>query len=59
MVDRYFIQWETAHDGISCEEFAEWKKSNDPELQAQGLAAYLNEEGIGRINQHAYIAKQP
>ena len=44
----YSIQWEAAHDGASCEQFAQWKKDNDPELQAQGLAAYLNEEGIGR-----------
>ena len=42
------VQWENAHDGLPCEEFAAWKKDNDPELQAQGLAAYLNEEGIGR-----------
>ena len=42
------IQWEAAHYGLSCEQFAAWKKDNDPELQAQGLAAYLNEEGIGR-----------
>ena len=42
------IQWEAAHDGLTCEQFAVWKKDNDPELQAQGLAAYLNEEGIGR-----------
>ena len=41
------VQWENAHDGLTCEEFAAWKKDNDPELQAQGLAAYLNEEGIG------------
>ena len=40
-------QWEQAHNGLSCEQFAQWKIDNDPELQAQGLAAYLNEEGIG------------
>ncbi|XP_065915171.1 E3 ubiquitin-protein ligase RNF31-like [Dysidea avara] len=38
--------WEQAHNGLSCEQFAQWKIDNDPELQAQGLAAYLNEEGI-------------
>ena len=42
------VQWENAHDGLSCDQFAKWKQDNDPELQAQGLAAYLNEEGIGR-----------
>ena len=42
------IQWETVHDRLTCKQFASWKIDNDPELQAQGLAAYLNEEGIGR-----------
>ena len=42
------IQWEAAHDGLTCKQFARWKIDNDPKLQAQGLAAYLNEEGIGR-----------
>ena len=41
------LQWEDQHEGLACEQFAEWKKDNDPELQAQGLAAYLIEEGIG------------
>jgi len=42
------LQWEQAHDGLTCEQFSQWQKDNDPELQAQGLAAYLNEEGIGK-----------
>ena len=42
------LQWEEQHDGLTCEQFAQWEKDNDPDLQAQGLAAYLNEEGIGR-----------
>ena len=42
------VQWETAHDGLTCEQFATWKKDNDLKLQAQGLAAHLNKEGIGR-----------
>ena len=42
------LQWEDQHDDLNCEQFAEWKYNNDPELQAQGLAAYLNEEGIGK-----------
>ena len=43
------LQWEDQHDGIACEQFTTWKKDNDPELQAQGLAAYLDDEGIGKI----------
>lgn len=39
-------QWMDQHEGISCEEFQEWKEKNDPDLQAQGLAAHLNENGI-------------
>ena len=44
-----FLQWEEQHDGLTCEDFIQWKKDNDPELQARGLAAYLQEEGIGKI----------
>ena len=43
------LKWEDQHDNLNCEQFAAWKKDNDPELQAQGLAAYLNEEGIGKL----------
>ena len=46
--DCHSTQWEDQHEYLTCEQFAEWKKDNDPERQAQGLAAYLNEEGIGR-----------
>ncbi|XP_078501084.1 E3 ubiquitin-protein ligase RNF31 isoform X2 [Lissotriton helveticus] len=38
--------WEVQHQGISCEEFLNWKRENDPEYQAQGLAMYLQENGI-------------
>ncbi|XP_059816238.1 E3 ubiquitin-protein ligase RNF31-like [Hypanus sabinus] len=38
--------WEPQHQGISCDEFQTWKRENDPEYQAQGLAAYLKENGI-------------
>ncbi|XP_062994591.1 E3 ubiquitin-protein ligase RNF31 isoform X2 [Elgaria multicarinata webbii] len=39
-------QWEPQHQGLSCEGFLEWKRTNDPEYQAQGLAVYLQENGI-------------
>ncbi|XP_005377098.1 PREDICTED: E3 ubiquitin-protein ligase RNF31 isoform X2 [Chinchilla lanigera] len=39
-------QWEEQHRGQSCEEFQNWKRNNDPEYQAQGLAMYLQENGI-------------
>ena len=42
------IQWEGQHQGISCEQFAQWKRDNDPEAQELGLAALLNDNGIGR-----------
>ncbi|XP_013410818.1 uncharacterized protein LOC106173998 [Lingula anatina] len=38
--------WEAAHEDLTCEAFADWKESNDPELQAQGLAKHLEENGI-------------
>ncbi|XP_077171709.1 E3 ubiquitin-protein ligase RNF31 isoform X2 [Paroedura picta] len=42
--------WEPQHQGLSCEGFQEWKRTNDPEYQAQGLAAYLQENGIACPN---------
>ena len=48
------IQWEGQHQGISCEQFAQWKRDNDPEAQELGLAAHLNDNGIGR-SIHTYI----
>ncbi|KAG8509365.1 E3 ubiquitin-protein ligase RNF31, partial [Galemys pyrenaicus] len=39
-------QWEEQHRGRSCEDFQDWKRNNDPEYQAQGLAMYLQENGI-------------
>uniref|UniRef100_H9G897 Uncharacterized protein n=1 Tax=Anolis carolinensis TaxID=28377 RepID=H9G897_ANOCA len=39
-------QWEPQHQGVTCEGFLEWKRTNDPEYQAQGLAVYLQENGI-------------
>lgn len=41
------LQWETQHEGLSCENFAKWKQDNDPDAQKQGLAAHLNANGIG------------
>ena len=41
-------QWEAQHQGISCEQFAQWKRDNDPEAQELGLAAHLNDKGIGK-----------
>ncbi|XP_066985853.1 E3 ubiquitin-protein ligase lubel-like isoform X42 [Macrobrachium rosenbergii] len=38
--------WEPAHEGISCEAFAQWKVDNDLEVQAQGVAKHLAENGI-------------
>ncbi|XP_078687862.1 uncharacterized protein LOC144919988 [Branchiostoma floridae x Branchiostoma belcheri] len=38
--------WEEQHENITCEEFQAWKELNDPEFQAAGLAAILNDCGI-------------
>ena len=35
--------WEIQHDGVSCEQFAQWKWDNDPE---GSVAAYLKDNGI-------------
>ncbi|XP_018425140.1 PREDICTED: E3 ubiquitin-protein ligase RNF31 [Nanorana parkeri] len=38
--------WEEQHRALSCEDFQNWKRENDAEYQAQGLAVYLQENGI-------------
>ncbi|XP_061445093.1 E3 ubiquitin-protein ligase RNF31 isoform X2 [Rhineura floridana] len=43
-------QWEPQHQGLTCDGFLEWKRTNDPEYQAQGLAMYLQENGIACPN---------
>ena len=50
------LQWEEQHQGISCEEFAQWMADNDPEVQEQGLAAHLKSNGIGERVTAAFTA---
>lgn len=38
--------WEEQHRALSCEDFQNWKRENDAAYQAQGLAVYLQENGI-------------
>ncbi|XP_068200092.1 E3 ubiquitin-protein ligase RNF31 [Antennarius striatus] len=38
--------WEPQHQDLSCEQFQQWKKENDPDYQRQGLAGYLRDNGI-------------
>ncbi|KAL5281668.1 RNF31 family protein [Megaselia abdita] len=38
--------WEKQHEGISCEQFKDWKDSNDPDTQAEGVAQHLAQHGI-------------
>lgn len=45
-----FTQWETQHEGLTCEKFAEWKEANDPELQAEGVQRHLQTHGISCPN---------
>lgn len=38
--------WEDQHKGITCEQFAEWKQSNDPETQNEGVMKHLQMNGL-------------
>lgn len=38
--------WEPQHQDVTCEQFQQWKRDNDPEYQRQGLAGYLRDNGI-------------
>lgn len=53
----FLWQWEEQHRGRSCEDFQNWKRTNDPEYQAQGLAMYLQENGIGKAAQLGLFAQ--
>ena len=43
------MQWEDQHEGLTCDQFAQWKTDNDPEAQKAGLAAILAENGIRKL----------
>lgn len=43
------IQWEDQHEGMTCDQFSQWKADNDPEAQKAGLAAYLAVNGISKL----------
>ncbi|XP_056289401.1 E3 ubiquitin-protein ligase RNF31-like isoform X2 [Pseudoliparis swirei] len=38
--------WEAQHQDLSCEQFQQWKRDNDPDHQRQGLAGFLRDNGI-------------
>ncbi|KAL7037872.1 hypothetical protein ACKWTF_009385 [Chironomus riparius] len=38
--------WEKQHEGLTCEEFLEWKEANDPDLNAESVAKHLRLNGI-------------
>ncbi|KAL6097487.1 rnf31 [Pungitius sinensis] len=38
--------WEAQHQDLSCEQFQQWKRDNDPEYQRQGLAGFLRDNSI-------------
>lgn len=40
------FQWEKQHEGITCNQFTEWKELNDPDHQAEGVAKHLQLNGI-------------
>ncbi|KAG7274090.1 hypothetical protein CRUP_028797 [Coryphaenoides rupestris] len=44
--------WETQHEDLSCELFLQWKRDNDPDWQKQGLAGFLQDNGIICPNCH-------
>lgn len=40
------LQWEVQHEGINCDQFAEWKELNDPDKQVEGVSQHLQLHGI-------------
>ena len=41
------MQWEDQHEGLTCEQFAQWKADNDATSQQHGLNRHLDLHGIG------------
>lgn len=39
-------QWQAQHCGITCEQFAEWKRANDPKFADTELDKHLKRHGI-------------
>ncbi|KAI6657959.1 hypothetical protein LOD99_15676 [Oopsacas minuta] len=39
-------KWEPEHEGVSCEEYQQWREANDRDILDKGLAARMVEEGI-------------
>lgn len=40
------LQWEKQHEGLTCDQYAEWKESNDPDKQNEGVSKHLQIHGI-------------
>lgn len=40
------LQWESQHMRISCEQFANWQRDNNPELSKEAILNYLQKNGI-------------
>lgn len=53
-----WTQWEPQHQDLSCEQFQQWKRDNDPEYQKQGLAGYLRDNGISEAHHKVYPQPQ-
>lgn len=41
-----FGKWEQQHEGLSCEQYSEWKEANDPDLNAESVVKHLKLNGI-------------
>uniref|UniRef100_A0A1A9W5H4 Uncharacterized protein n=1 Tax=Glossina brevipalpis TaxID=37001 RepID=A0A1A9W5H4_9MUSC len=38
--------WQKQHENITCDQFLEWQKANDPDIQALGVQRHLEQNGI-------------
>lgn len=43
---RSIFQWESQHTNITCEQFANWQRDNNPELSKEAIGNYLQKNGI-------------
>lgn len=41
-----YLQWEKQHEGLTCDQYTEWKDGNDPDKQNEGVTKHLQIHGI-------------
>lgn len=41
-----FIQWNSNHEGLTCEQYTAWLEDNDPERSLTAIQQHLRDNGL-------------